>query len=333
MEIKTMTNNSSFSETVSEAVKLVESEFKKTQNEISNTILDTNGILHNGISQLINNNGKMLRPLMSLLTMGAIGGNISKAVILAQSTELIHNATLFHDDVIDEGEIRRKQKTPRVVFGNTISVLCGDFLIIEAMNKILNYNSFELFNSLTDLAKKMIYAEALQFEWRGRSDISHKIGIEIIEGKTASLFEWIMESCCILEKRDDIKENLKQFGKYFGIVFQLIDDLLDFSPKNDKTPLLDIKNETITIPFILLLKKDKTIIEKIDLEHISDDSYKKEMINFLWNKIEYYNIRDEIIKISENYINEAISLIDSINGTSYKEVIIKLLCSQLQRLN
>jgi octaprenyl-diphosphate synthase len=172
--------------------------------------------------------------------------------------EAAHNSTLLHDDVIDLGEVRRGRPSSRVLFGNGASVLGGDLLLIQALRLIDEAGVDGLMTSMIAVLDRMITSEAFQLENRGRVDVSPAEYFAIIDGKTASLFEWAMEAGARAAGADEVAvQALVRYGKELGYAFQLLDDLLDLTKAPEilgKGVLQDIAGGTVTYPVLLALE-------------------------------------------------------------------------------
>ncbi|MCO4772811.1 MAG: polyprenyl synthetase family protein [Deltaproteobacteria bacterium] len=228
--------------------------------------------------------GKRVRPVLCLLVAKAFPPHEPppSIVLLAQVAELIHNATLMHDDVIDLGDTRRDRPTARFVFGNGASVLGGDLLLVQAMGLIEAAGVPGLLASMLDVLRRMIAAESLQLENRYRTDLTTDEYFAVSKGKTASLFEWAVEAGGrSVGATDDVVSSLIEFGHHTGIAFQLLDDLLDLEhdPASiGKNVLQDVQGGTLTLPIILALAEQPALAERIaavareaSRDHVGDE--------------------------------------------------------------
>ena len=166
--------------------------------------------------------GKRLRALLTLESAKLNGYKEDvRDINLAACVELIHSATLLHDDVIDEGDERRGQPTARRVYSNSASILGGDHLLIEALRLVQHSGQPQLLGSLLDTISEIVTAEALQLEWRGRFEPDRLLYMRVIQGKTAVLFRWGFEAGATLAGLSDEQiDNLKQAGMALGEAFQ-----------------------------------------------------------------------------------------------------------------
>jgi octaprenyl-diphosphate synthase len=220
-------------------------------------------------AHLMDVGGKRVRPVLCLLVAKAFppGEPPPSIVLLAQVAELIHNATLLHDDVIDLGDTRRDRPTSRFVFGNGASVLGGDLLLVQALGLIEAAGVPGLLPSMLDVLRRMIAAESLQLENRYRTDVTTEDYFAVSKGKTASLFEWAVEAGArSVGAPEDTVRTLKQFGHHTGIAFQLLDDLLDLERDPGaigKNVLQDVQGGTLTYPVLLALAEEPSLAARI----------------------------------------------------------------------
>ncbi|MGF1509145.1 MAG: polyprenyl synthetase family protein [Myxococcota bacterium] len=213
---------------------------------------------------LLDLKGKRIRPLCVALSARAGRGFSAHAVKLAAAVELVHSATLLHDDVIDEGELRRGRPTSRVLFGNAASVFAGDWLLIHALRLVQAAGVEGLLDRLLQIIDEMIEAESVQLERRGKLSADRDAYFRIIEGKTASLFRWAMVaggragglswSQC---------DALAAFGNDLGMAFQIVDDTLDLSSDTEatgKNMFADVKEGKITYPLLVAMEREPRLL-------------------------------------------------------------------------
>ena len=217
---------------------------------------------------LLNLGGKRLRPV-SLALAARLGSGFGPAARdLAVAVELLHNATLLHDDVIDLGDRRRGEPAARLVYGNAASVLAGDWLLVEALKRIRRSGYHELLEPALEALDEMIGAEAIQLENRGRISLSHEDYFRVLDGKTAALFRWAMRAGATAGGLPpDQRAALESYGTHFGAAFQLVDDLLDVAgdPRvTGKTAFSDLHQGRMTYPLLLALERDASIRQLVE---------------------------------------------------------------------
>lgn len=211
-------------------------------------------------SYLLGGGGKRLRPALLLLAAGYSNYQGTAAIRLGAVVELIHSATLIHDDVIDGAQLRRGRPSSNARWGNHMSVLAGDWLYMQAFQMALAERNFRVLDLLIELTQNMVEGELLQLTRIGRIDLTEQEAIELSMRKTACLFSGCARLGAVLGRQDDVTENaLAEYGRYAGLAFQLVDDVLDFtaSPSQLGKPVLsDLKEGKVTLPLIYALASD-----------------------------------------------------------------------------
>jgi len=208
---------------------------------------------------IIAGGGKRLRPALVFLAAGATGYRGDAHVELAAVVEFIHTATLLHDDVVDESELRRGQKTANAEFGNAASVLVGDFLYSRAFQMMVAVGSMRIMEVLADATNTIAEGEVLQLLNAHNFAVSEAAYLEIIRRKTAKLFEAAAQLGAILaESSAEIEHGLARYGMHLGTAFQLIDDVLDYTgdaAHTGKNLGDDLKDGKPTLPLIHVMQR------------------------------------------------------------------------------
>jgi octaprenyl-diphosphate synthase len=219
-------------------------------------------------SYIVNSGGKRLRPILVVLMAQALGYKGKNHVQLAAIIEFIHTATLLHDDVVDESDMRRGNKTANEVWGNSASVLVGDFLYSRAFQMMVTIENLNVMNILANATNTISEGEVLQLLSIGNLDITEQQYYEIIQNKTARLFEAGCELSALVSTDDkDLIKKMADYGKYLGMAFQIADDMLDYAIDNDELDKNigdDLAEGKLTLPLIYLLENgtsdDKALI-------------------------------------------------------------------------
>jgi octaprenyl-diphosphate synthase len=209
--------------------------------------------------------GKRIRPLCVVLSARVGGRDMDQNVRnLAVACELVHAATLLHDDVLDEGTERRGVETARVVYGNSASILAGDYLLTEALKRVSATGYIGLLTDLLQTISVMVEAEAVQLAERGQFNPNPETYLEVAYGKTAALFRWGLVAGGTVSGLDEVQINaLAQAGNALGLAFQLIDDVLDLegNPVDiGKDPFADVREGKVTWPLIIACERDPSIL-------------------------------------------------------------------------
>ena len=254
--------------------------------------------------------GKRVRPALLILSNHATGGKASdeNVVRLATVMEMLHTATLVHDDIIDNAITRRNRVSVNARFGNQSAVLMGDWLYMSAFETSLKERNLEILDILTRLTRKMTEGELIQLTMLGRTDISEKDYFDILQRKTAFLFSACCEIGAILGNASKETQNaLRDYGMNLGTAFQLADDVLDFIADEEilgKAAGADLLEGKLTLPLILLREKDPSI--KKDLENIMlDGIYRDHSRAHLLEKLEKHQTIEETRQRAYHYANTA----------------------------
>jgi octaprenyl-diphosphate synthase len=263
--------------TAREAFNLVQSDLQEVEREISvESVASVEAITT--INQYLQaGGGKRLRPALLLLINRLFGPSTDCAKRLAAVVEMIHTATLVHDDVIDYAKTRRGRPSTNVVWGNHTSVLAGDWLYMQAFQIALRERNFRILDVLISLTQMMVEGELLQLERLHRMDVTEADYMELVDRKTASLFSACASLGAIAASADDSTESqLRDFAWNLGMAFQLVDDILDFTSSEKilgKPAGNDLREGKVTLPMIYALESASAEERKLVEAVIHDGSY------------------------------------------------------------
>lgn len=208
---------------------------------------------------IISAGGKRLRPIITILAGKSLGYDNDKLYSLAAMVEFIHTSTLLHDDVVDESELRRGRKTANNMFGNAAAVLVGDFLYTRAFQLMVGSGSMKILEVMADATNIIAEGEVMQLMNIGNTDITEAEYVQVIQYKTAKLFEAAAQVGAILAGASAEQEQaLKDYGMYVGTAFQIIDDILDYSGDTaeiGKNVGDDLAEGKPTLPLIYLMRQ------------------------------------------------------------------------------
>lgn len=280
--------------------------------------------------------GKRVRPALLLLSSYAVGANASQenVVRLATVMEMLHTATLVHDDIIDNAETRRNRASVNARFGNQSAVLMGDWLYMSAFETSLQERSLEILDILTRLTRKMTEGELIQLTVLGRSDISESDYFDILQRKTAFLFSACCEIGAILGNAPKNQQiALRDYGMNLGTAFQLADDVLDFTADSEvlgKAAGADLLEGKLTLPLILMVRKDDSI--KKDLETIMHDGdYRNVSRESLFTKLEKHGTIEATRQRAYQYANESVKNLEVLGKTEYRLALEQIPTYMIER--
>jgi octaprenyl-diphosphate synthase len=213
---------------------------------------------------LVSLGGKRVRPMTLLLSSACFGPVPAASRQLAVCVELIHSATLLHDDVIDEGTERRGQASARVVWGNAVSVLAGDLLLTHALSSAQQHAP-ALMPALLRTLRHLVEGEIVQLRGRAELDVSEGVYWSILRDKTAALFRFAASAGAELAGASARAQGLlADFGECIGMAFQLVDDLLDYSSdETGKTMFADLRQGKMTLPLVLAVEKEPDLLRSL----------------------------------------------------------------------
>jgi len=302
-------------------------------------------------SYLREGGGKRMRPALLLLAAGASGYRGPSAIRLGAVVELIHNATLIHDDVIDGANTRRGRPSANARWGNHMSVLAGDRLYMQSFEMALRERNFAILDILIDLTQNMVEGELLQLTRLGRIDLNEAEATELAYRKTACLFSGCSRLGAVLGRQPkNIEDALAEYGRNAGLAFQLVDDLLDFtaSPEQLGKPVLsDLKEGKVTLPLIFALEMQaapgsngsdgneangaggRMQVAKV-LEERGFQSVRPEQITKL---VRETGALDRAAKLAHEYVSRAKSALNDLPESEYRRALMAVPDFILERQN
>lgn len=270
--------------------------------------------------------GKRIRPALLLLTAKMLGEVSPMAIRLAAVVEFIHNATLVHDDIIDAADTRRGRPSANSHWGNSMTVLAGDWLYMQSFAIALGERNFEVLDTLIDITQKMVEGELLQLTLLGKSEITKQQLLDIVERKTAYLFSGCMKLPALAAGLNHgSAERLGDIGKSFGMAFQLVDDLLDLTSTSDilgKPTASDLKEGKMTLPVFFAIttaKAEDTLkVQKVLDERNFRSVDRAEILRL----IEKSDGLERTRELAEQYASRAIQLLEEFPRSIYRDAIV-----------
>jgi len=255
-------------------IKALVADDMKAVDEVIQVRLSSDVALVNQLSQyIVNSGGKRLRPILSLMASRACGYEGTHHYTLAAIIEFIHTATLLHDDVVDESELRRGKETANALFGNAASVLVGDFLYSRAFEMMVDVDSMKVMQILAETTNVIAEGEVMQLMNCHDADTTEQRYLDVIHAKTAKLFEAATRLGAVLCERPEAEEKaMASYGMHLGTAFQLIDDVLDYSSSSEamgKNVGDDLAEGKPTLPLIYAMRngtKEQSDVVRLAIE-------------------------------------------------------------------
>jgi geranylgeranyl pyrophosphate synthase len=262
--------------------------------------------------------GKLLRPLVVILCAGDSFPDRKKVIDLALAVELIHIASLIHDDVIDHSDFRRGIETLQKKWGRTSSVLFGDFLLSRAFVILASLRSMKIIDIISQATSYICQGELMQNHWRYKYTLAESEYLKIVEYKTARLIAAACHAGAVLGERDDSFQNmLAEIGTTIGIAFQLYDDCLDFVGSAEvmgKPSFNDLTNGFATLPVIYLLNRENGNVRAEIIEQLGQIE-KPETQNIIHQKLKQHGSIDQALELAGIYTSRAHDLLKQLPDT------------------
>ena len=305
-------------ELIAPKLQLVEEELHRNFESQIKTISDVG-------QHILAGGGKRLRPALLLLVSEMLEYDGYRDVTYGAVVEFIHTATLVHDDIIDEAELRRGRTSVNYGWGNELTVLVGDYIFMHSMRLALAEGNLDILRLLSNVTIRMIEGEILGLETNGRADLSIDEYFDIASRKTAALFG----ACCripgyLVELPDNVSSSLFNYGLNLGICFQVIDDLLDFTSSTEvlgKPALSDLKEGKLTLPLILTMPRasarEREVIARVVTTKSFDGVEPREIIEI----VRKYGAIEETREIARDYAQRARAALESFHDSPAREAL------------
>jgi len=331
VHLKKQINNS-----YSNLLTSVEDKLVLVEEKISSKLTSKVELINNMADYHLKTGGKRLRALLTLESAKLCGYRKGgRDINLAACVELIHAATLMHDDVIDNAEIRRGKKTLNTIWGNQSSILIGDYLLSRCFEMMVEDGNLEVLKLLSSTSSEIAQGEILQLQHKGEIDMLEETYLKIISSKTASLFAAATKVGAILADRNlKYKEALEFYGKNLGLTFQIADDTLDYNSELisfGKKIGNDFFEGKITLPIILLYQKISNL-DKVKLKSFFDKKERgNDELDYVLDLIKKNNIIDDCYKKADHFINLAFNSLSVFEESKEKEILKNLTSFSIER--
>ncbi len=285
------------------------------------------------MTYIVKRKGKQMRPMFVFLSAG-LSGEITEATYRgAALIELLHTATLVHDDVVDDAHYRRGFFSVNALWKNKIAVLVGDYLLSRGLLLSIEFKDYELLQIVSQAVREMSEGELLQMEKARKLDIDEAVYYDIIRQKTASL----IASCCAVGAASsggsaEMVENMRIFGEKVGMAFQIKDDLFDYGTAGIGKPLgIDIKEKKMTLPLIYALKQVSGLEKMQLIYNIRYNSHRSKVVNNVIGFVKESGGIEYAEKVMQGYFDDAIAMLDGFPENEYAQSLRQLVTYTILR--
>lgn len=319
--------------TIKEIQSPISAEMESFEKKFYNAMKSKVMLLDRIMNYIVRRKGKQMRPMFVFLSAGVAGQITETSYRGASLIELLHTATLVHDDVVDDSQFRRGFFSINALWKNKVAVLVGDYLLSRGLLLSIDNEDYDLLKIVSDAVREMSEGELLQMEKARNLDITEEIYYDIIRQKTASL----IASCCAVGAcsggaDDQSVQLMKKFGEYVGMAFQIKDDLFDYGDLEIGKPLgIDIKEKKMTLPLIYALQKSSWLERREIIFKIKNQSHKNkvvlDIIRYVKDSggIEYANQK------MKSFQQAALEILQSYKDSVYKRSLIDLVQFTIER--
>jgi len=286
---------------------------------------------------LLGGGGKRLRPALLLLSASYAGRRERSAIRLAAVVELLHSATLIHDDVIDSADTRRGRPSANSRWGNHRSVLTGDWLYMQSFQMALEERNFRILDILIDLTQKMVEGELIQLAKIGRIDVTEDDALRLATYKTACLFSGCARLGAVLGGLEGKEEQaLADYGRYAGLAFQLVDDLLDFTASAEqlgKPVLSDLKEGKVTLPLIYAMENGHRDARELVARVLAEKEFHSVHPETIVSLVHESGALDRARQLAQDYAQRAKACLNGHHDSEYARALATLPDFILEREN
>jgi len=285
------------------------------------------------MSYIVRRKGKQMRPMFVFLSAGVTGTIDDSTYRGAALIELLHTATLVHDDVVDDANYRRGFFSINALWKNKVAVLVGDYLLSRGLLLSMSNGDYKLLEIVSNAVREMSEGELLQMEKARRLDIDEQIYYDIIRQKTASL----IASCAAVgssssgASAEDV-EQMRLFGEKVGMAFQIKDDLFDYGTSEIGKPLgIDIKEKKMTLPLIYALNHATWAKKRKIIHKIKHESHKQKVVDEVINYVKESGGIRYAQQVMENYYHDAMKILEAFEDSTYKTALGQLVRFTIDR--
>jgi len=289
-------------------------------------------VVHAAAHHLLDLRGKHLRPLCVALTSRFGEGFTEQARGLAVAVELVHSATLLHDDVVDVAEHRRGQPAACVVYGNAASIFAGDWLLVAALRRVAATGVDGVLDRMLGVIDEMIVAESIQLERRGNVTGSRDDYFAIVEGKTAALFRWAMIAGARVARLPAAAEAaLERFGLHLGVAFQAVDDELDYAEAGTgKDPLVDLREGKLTYPLVVAIERDPALHGRL-VALLAEPEPRRDQLAAIAAAVRATGALAATRQLAEEHVERALVVLEELPAGPPRDALVTVALASLER--
>ncbi|HEY4245109.1 MAG TPA: polyprenyl synthetase family protein [Kofleriaceae bacterium] len=291
-------------------------------------------VVHQAAHHLLDLRGKHLRPCCVALASRFGAGFTPAARGLAVAVELVHSATLLHDDVVDVAERRRGEPAACTVYGNAAAIFAGDWLLVAALRRIAATGVPGALDKMLAVIDEMIVAESIQLERRGRIASARADYFAIVEGKTAALFRWAMVAGARAAELPAAAEAaLERYGMHLGVAFQAVDDELDFTASDGtgKDPLADLREGKMTFPLIVALERDVALADELGALLADEAPPHRDQLGAIAARVRATGALAATRALAEEHVGKALAVLEELPSGAAREALVTVALASLER--
>jgi len=308
--------------------KVIKRELEKCEEYSKKLLINSVELVLKTGGYILDSGGKRVRPGLTILSGKLFKGNEERLIPVATVMEYMHTATLLHDDIVDGANLRRGKPSANSVFGNDVAVLVGDYMFAKAIYVLAVYGGSEVLKVAAQTVQDMAEGELLQLERIGDINLKEEEYFEIIYRKTASLLSTCCECGAIVgEASEKERKKLKNYGKYIGYAFQLIDDAFDYIGQDEtigKPAGNDIREGKVTYPLLSVLKESREEEKKKIEEILSEIEPEKEKIEFVRNFVLERKGDEKTVELAKNFVLKAKKEIEDFPPSPFKTSLLEI---------
>ncbi len=314
--------------TTNDIFRLIDQDLQKVEFHLKSKVESVVPLADDINRYLHDSGGKRLRPALLLLSSKLCEFDGEPAIQLGVVVELIHAATLVHDDIIDNARLRRGRPSVNAKWGNQITVLMGDWLYMTSFSLALQLRDFRVLDLLIDITRRMVEGELIQLEHIGRTDVSVEEQLDICLRKTAHLFSGCARLGGLLGNADsEQEEKLGVYGRTLGMAFQLADDLLDYTSNVGvlgKPVLKDLEEGRATLPITYLMERADRTDRNFIREMVRDQDFSVANKERILRLVQLYGTLGDTRRLAEEYAEEAKRCLSDFPDSIYREALLKV---------